>query len=539
MRSLSKSIKIDLVHAPFLSQIHDYIGYAVALGIFYLLIRWNKPRRAQLEKATVTTKTKTKVSTGVYNLPTLEKDVKTIKITNPYRHTLVAGGPGSGKSYSIIEPMLVQAMKEGRAGLIYDFKFPTLASSVATAAKGVTPYYINFDNLNQSHRVNPIHPAIISHSSYADQFAQTVIYNLLPRDSSGNASFFTDSAQGYLSAIFWFLREEYPDFCTLPHAIALANQDPAQVVALLETNEETRGTIAPIREALKSDGQRAAIVGTLQNGLRKINTKEIVWVLSGNDFTLDLNNPAQKKALVLGNNAEFYKTYGPILALLATAALKQMNQRGKAESIVILDEFPTLFIPNFDTYPATARSNKIAIVVGVQDISQIEEMYGKNVKNAILGILSNQFYGQQNNLDSAKYVSELWGKEDVQATGISESQSTGPNQNGNAGTSNSLTERQRIKVQDVSNLAQGQFFGKIVESDFSTFKAQIKSTDWEADDLQDFTTVTQEEITANYRRIQQEVRGMLDQITTIPPPLNGTPIQGQNGQPKPKIDDEF
>jgi len=222
--------------------------------------------------------------------------------------------------------------------------------------------------------------------------------------------------------------------------------------------------------------------------------------------------------LVLGNNPDLDDTYGPVLALVATVALKQMNQVGKADSIALLDEFTTFYVPNFDTYPATARSNKVAIVIGIQDFSQLEARYGKNKKNAILGTLSNQFYGLQNNLESAQYVSDLWGKEDVQTTSTNQSESSGPKQSSSAGTSQATTERQRIRVQDVTNLQTGQFYGKLVESDYSTFKARLSGTEWPATEWKEFAEVTPEMVTANYRRIQTEARSLLTVATKTPAP---------------------
>ncbi len=500
---------VGLHKLPLFQNLERWGGWIAGIYFLYLMTGGSS-QKAAVAQASVTTQTGLKIKEGVYNLPTLERDIRTIKIANPYRHTLVAGGPGSGKSFSILEPMLVQAVQQGKAALVYDYKFPTFARLVAShTAKGVTPYYINFDDLSRSHRVNPIDPHLMNRSSFADQYARTVVYNLIPDAATSANPFFADSAQGYLAAIFWFLREEHPQYCTLPHAMALAMCPAVEVVALLETNEETRSSIAAIREALTADAQRAAIVGTLQNGLRKINNKEIVWVLSGSDFRLDVNNPKDPKAVVLGNNPDLEDTYGPVLALLATVALKHMNQQGKADSIALLDEFPTLYVPNFDTYPATARTNKIAITVGIQDFAQLESRYGRTRKNAILGTLSNQFYGLQNNLESAQYVSDLWGKEDVETVSINNSQSTGPGQNGSAGTSQGTTERQRIRVQEVSNLQTGEFYGKLVESDYSTFKARIKGTAWPATEWKPFAEVTPDMVKDNYRRIQEEARSLL------------------------------
>jgi hypothetical protein len=540
-------LKFNWVDVPMFKLVDQWVGWVAGGYFLYLMLGGESKPKATIATPSVTTKTTTKVKAGVYNLATWEKDIPMIKITEPYRHLLVAGGPGSGKSFSVLEPILVQAMQQGKAGLIYDYKFPTFARLVASSAKGVQPFYINFDDLSRSHRVNPIAPQLMTRSSFADQYARTVVYNLIPDAATSANPFFADSAQGYLAAIFWFLREEHPQYCTLPHAMALAMCPAAEVVTLLETNEETRNSIAAIREALSADAQRAAIVGTLQNGLRKINSKEIAWVLSGDDFTLDLNNPDAPKALVLGNNADLDDVYGPVLALLATVALKQMNQKGKADSIALLDEFPTFYLPNFDTYPATARSNKVAIVVGIQDFAQLEGRYGKTKKNAILGTLSNQFYGLQNNLEGAQYVSDLWGKEDVQTNSINQSQSTGLNQNGSAGNAQSLTERQRIRVQDVTNLEPGQFYGKLVESDFTSFKARMKGHEWPDKDWQAFADVSPDQVTANYQRIQQEARSLLLVINTAPTPETPVilpPAKSVTAEPKqkskgPELADEF
>ena len=503
-----------------------------ALFLFFLGGRLSKPSIAQ---ASVTTRTGLKVARGVYNLATLEGDITMIKITKPTHHNLIAGSPGSGKSFSIIEPMLLQAMQQGKAGLVYDYKFPTFAKLVAASvAKDVTPYYINFDDLTYSHRVNPIHPQVMTEMAYARQFATTVVKNLAGQGGDSNG-FFIDSAIGYLSLLFWYLRTEHPAFCTIPHAILLAFQDTEQVVGLLETSRDpvTRTSVRLIRTALKSSKQLAAIEGTLQQKLQTLISAKLFWVLSGDDLRLNLNDPDEKKVLVLGNNSNLDEVYSPVLALLASVALKEMNQPGKAESIFMVDEFPTIYLPRFETYPATCRSNGVEVTIGIQDFSQMEERYGRNMKNAIMGTLGNQFFGMQANLESAKYVSELWGKEEVQATSTSQSEATGGTRpGGNTGQSVSLTERQRIKVQDVSNLKQGEFYGKLFQSDFSTFKARIKAVERPTGvDWKPFNPVTDEMIEQNFNRIETDILSLMKMPTNseIPIPVPAPP-SSNNGQ---------
>jgi len=539
LESISKNL-LHQVKPAFMQTAENWFCVVLFLVFIYMMARGRGLSKPNIAQASVTTQTGLKVTRGVYNLSTLERDIPVIKITKPTHHNLVAGSPGSGKSFSLIEPMLFQAMQQGKAGVVYDYKFPTFAKLVAASvAKDVTPYYINFDDLTYSHRVNPIHPQVMTQMAYAKQFATTVIKNLSGPGQGGEGNaFFTDSAIGYLSLLFWYLRCEHPAFCTIPHAILLAFQDTEQVVQLLEASRDSviRTSVRPIRTALKSSNQLAAIEGTLQQKLQTLISAKLFWVLSGDDLRLNLNNPDEKKVLVLGNNSNLDEVYSPILALLASVALKEMNQPGKAESIFMVDEFPTIYIPRFETYPATCRSNGVEVTIGIQDFSQMEERYGRNMKNAIMGTLGNQFFGMQANLESAKYVSELWGKEEVQAISTSQSESTGGTRSGgNASESISLTERQRIKVQDVANLRQGEFYGKLFQSDFSTFKARIKAVERPAEaEWKPFSLVTEEMIEQNFSYIEADILSLMKPQTNSLPPVfistPSTPPAGSNGQ---------
>lgn len=502
-----------------------------------------------IDKTNPTKATSQRVRLTVYTILTTTATIRRIYITNPFRGILILAGAGAGKTKSLVEPILEQSIQQGFAGLLYDFKFPGLAK-VASQAMHTRPdrpmYYINFEHLTLSHRVNPLHPDTMPTQSYADEYARAIMYNLKP-DAIKKSDFWVDSAQTYLTALIWFLREEYPQYCTLPHVMALAFQPTADVVALLSTNPETRGTIASLRESVqrKAEGQTAGVVSTLQTALRRINTKEIVWVLSGNDFSLNLNDPDNPRFLTLGNSPALSSTFSPVLALLATVAIKQMNQAGKAASVVILDEAPTLYIPDFDQLPATGREHQVVTVFAAQDISQIEGMYGRNKKDAVLANLNNQFYGRVGQRETAQYVSDLWGMEDVEQR--TQGQSEGSTSRDSTTTRNrtvnhSYVQRQRVKVQDVLELNPGEFYGQLVESDFSSFKAQIKVQ--ESTPLPELVPVTQvatDDLKQNFLRIQDEVEclfkprkpnqgGIVEPIQTgpiTPQPIVSTQRNGQ------------
>ncbi|MCK8496068.1 type IV secretory system conjugative DNA transfer family protein [Spirosoma sp. RP8] len=462
-------------------------------------------------KTSNTKATGKRVRQSVYTILTTTSTILHIYITNPFRGILILGGAGAGKSKSLIEPIIQQTIQQGFAGLLYDFKFPSLAK-VATEAMRTGPgqqmYYINFEHLTLSHRVNPLHPDTMPTQSHADEYAKAIMYNLKP-EAIKKPDFWVDSAHTYLTALIWFLREEYPQFCTLPHVMALAFQPTADVVALLSTNPETRGTIASLRESVqrKAEGQTAGVVSTLQTALRRINTKEIVWVLSGDDFKLNLNDPENPRFLTLGNSPSLSSTFSPVLALLATVAIKQMNQTSKAPSAVILDEAPTLYIPDFEQLPATGRENKVVTVFAAQDISQIEGMYGKNKKDTILANLNNQFYGRVGQRETAQYVSDLWGMEDVEQRTQGQSESSRDSMTTRSNSiHHSYIQRNRVRIQDVLELNTGEFYGQLVESDFSSFKAQIKIPESKLlPEIVPVDQVTTDDLKQNFLRIQDEI----------------------------------
>jgi hypothetical protein len=496
--------------------VEDWAGFAAAAYVVYLILIGKPKQGPGVDKASTTSKTGRRVQESTYTFETHTPAVPRINLVNPFRGVLIVGGAGAGKSRSLIEPIIRQTIERGYAGLLYDFKFPTLAQVASYAQQQSHPglgfYFVNFEDLTRSHRVNPLHPDTMPTQSHADEYARAILYNLKP-DAIKKGDFWTDSAQSYLTALIWFLREEYPQYCTLPHVMALAFQPTADVVALLSTNPETRGTIASLRESVqrKAEGQTAGVVSTLQTALRRINTKEIVWVLSGDDFTLNLNDPQAPKFVTLGNSPTLSSTFAPVIALLATVAIKQMNQQGKVPSAIILDEAPTLYIPNFDQLPATGRSNLIATIYGAQDISQIEDMYGRSKKDALLANLNNQFYGRVGHRETAQYIADLWGREYVQqrTEGQSESSRDFETTQGRS-LSHSYTERSRVRIQDVLELHTGEFYGQLVDSDFSSFKAQIKAQEpGPVPELVPMTTATPQEVKRNFMRIQDEIETVI------------------------------
>jgi hypothetical protein len=451
-----------------------------------------------------------------------------ITIANPYRGTLVLGGAGAGKSYSIGEPMVEQFAYRNFAGLIYDFKFPVLAevaqkavvlaerrkkaekekadkytgSALGKAAaklssakeeepdeKPVQLHIINFRDLTRSERVNPLRAADMPVVAFAEEYSRAIINNLNPT-SIKKMEFFDTSAVAYLTSIIWFYRKNYPQYCTIPHVVATAMYDDFKhVLSMLNTDLEcgdmARSLITAVKQ--KAEKQIAAVVGTLQVILTKINSPEIVWVLTPDEFNPDenlregfslaLNDRKAPKLLCLGNDPTLKTTFSPVISCIITVAIKLMNQQDKHRSYVFLDEAATIYVPGLEDLPNTGRSNRIATVYMTQDLSQMTDAYGKEKMNVMIASLGNQFFGKVNSLETAKFISELVGREEKEITSTGSSQGSAGNRSNTTNQTTSYQERSLVRVQDTISLQQGEFIGQTVETNSTFFQGTIDRTD--------------------------------------------------------------
>ena len=375
-----------------------------------------------------------------------------INIPNPFRSILVIGGAGAGKTASVVEPIIFQAMRKKFTGFVYDFNYPTLGNVVYSSLlyhENTTPneekikfFPVSFTDLGRSCRFNPLDPGLLSSSTQAEEYSWALYCNL-DKEAIKKGGFFPESAAGLLKSVIWFMKKNHPDHCTLPHVInIILNADTKTLVNMIVSDVETKGMVKSVKEAAEKEAydQLAGVVGSLTMQLQKINTPEICWVLTGNDFTLDLNNPSDPKFIVLGSLPEFKSTLNPVIAFISAIALKLMNAQDKLQSIALIDEGPTLFIPNLDSLPATGRSNKLSVVYVAQSFSQMDVMYGKESRRALVGNLAYQFYGNTSDLETAKQASDVTG----------------------------------VEVQEMLTLKQGTFVGKLVESENDLFKAPLK-----------------------------------------------------------------
>lgn len=389
-----------------------------------------------------------------------------INIINPFRALLVLGSPGAGKSYFVIRHVITQHIKKGFTMFVYDFKFDDLSKiAYNTWLKHkmkypVQPefYVINFDDLARSHRCNPLDHETMTDITDAAESARTILMGLNREWIKRQGDFFVESPINFLTAIIWYLRK-YRDgeFCTLPHVIELMQVDYDSLFTALRTEKEIEVLINPFVNAYLNDvmEQLEGQIASAKIAMARLSSPQLYYVLSGNDFTLDINNPDRPKLVCMGNNPQKIQIYGAVLSLYVNRLIKLVNKKGKQKSSLIFDEFPTIYLNNMDSLIATARSNKVATCLGVQDFSQLRKDYGKEQADVIMNITGNIVSGQVTG-DTAKQLSERFGKimQDRESLSINRSDTS---------ISRSKQLEAAIPPSKISALSSGEFVGMVAD----------------------------------------------------------------------------
>jgi len=456
-----------------------------------------------------------------------------INVVNPFRASMVLGTPGSGKSYAIVNNYIKQQIEKGFAMYIYDYKFPDLSEIAYNHllhhlnAYKVKPqfYVINFDDPRKSHRCNPINPAFMTDISDAYESAYTIMLNLNRSWIQKQGDFFVESPIILLAAIIWFLKiYENGKYCTFPHAIEFLNRPYAQIFPILTSYDELANYLSPFMDAWEggAQDQLQGQIASAKIPLSRMISPALYWVMTGDDFSLDINNPNEPKVLVVGNNPDRQNIYSAALGLYNSRIVKLINKKKQLKSSVIIDELPTIYFRGLDNLIATARSNKVAVCLGFQDFSQLTRDYGDKESKVIQNTVGNVFSGQVVG-ETAKTLSERFGKV------LQQRQSMTINRNDKS-TSISTQMDSLIPASKISNLTQGMFVGAVSDNFDERIEQKIFHAEIVVDSakvsaetktyepiptIADFTNEDgsdnlKETIEVNYRKVKQEILSLVE-----------------------------
>lgn len=458
-----------------------------------------------------------------------------INIINPFRGILVIGSPGSGKSYFAIRHIIEQHIKKAFTMFIYDFKFDDLSRLTYNflrnnvSAYKIPPkfYIINFDDLQKTHRCNPLNPESMEDITDANESAQTIMLGLNREWIKKQGDFFVESPINFVSAIIWFLRKyQNGKYCTLPHVIELMQIDYQHLFPILGTEPEIEVLINPFLSAYlnRAAEQLEGQIASAKIGMARLSSPQLYYVLSGNDFNLDINNPEEPKIVCMGNNPQKTQVYGAVLSLYITRLIKIVNQKNKLKSSLVFDEFPTIYFNGIDRLIATARSNRVSTCLAVQDNSQLKKDYGREQADVIMSIVGNVISGQATG-ETAKNLSERFGKI------LQERKSISVNSN-DTSVSTSVQLDYAIPQSTIANLSSGEFVGTVADNPeekikLKTFHSkiindhkQIKEQDSKFVDIPQISDVTPEEVKAIYLGIKEDIKNI---VTERLEAINNTP----------------
>jgi hypothetical protein len=452
-----------------------------------------------------------------------------INIVNPFRASIVLGTPGSGKSYAVVNQYIKQQVEKGFSMYVYDFKFPDLSTIAYNHLlnnqlgykKVPTFYVINFDDPARSHRCNPINPEFMTDISDAYESAYTIMLNLNKTWVQKQGDFFVESPIILFAAIIWYLRI-YQDgkYCTFPHAIEFLNKRYEDIFPILTSYPELENYLSPFMDAWLG-GAADQLMGQIASAkipLSRMISPQLYWVMSGDEFSLDINNPDDPKVLVVGNNPDRQNIYGAALGLYNSRIVKLINKKGQLKSSVVIDELPTIYFKGLDNLIATARSNKVAVLLGFQDFSQLTRDYGDKEAKVVMNTVGNIFSGQVVG-ETAKTLSDRFGKV------LQKRQSMTINRNDKS-TSISTQMDSLIPASKISNLTQGMFVGAVADNFDERIEQKIFHCEIVVDNakvaaetkayqsipvITDFTDENgvnkmKEQIQLNYNRIKEEAK---------------------------------
>lgn len=465
-----------------------YIGLTILIPLLAITVKEFKPKEIFLDK----------VNSGIAK----EANGLTFKFMTEYGQHLIKnifagiyidGGPGSGKSATVIKQILWQAVKQRFSGLVYDYEgnpneksnkspddsAPVLSNLVYTGfqhfkPEGVKFGFINFVDMFRTNKCNPIHPDYIKSKTDSNTAAKAILLNLNEDWRKSKIDFWGENAIATLTATIEYQRKHHPDKCTLPHVIALILTDFFALLRMLGEDPRIAADIRPVLSPFKrgATNQASGVESSLQNPISKLNDPKVFYVLGAKNLkddsviSLDLNNKKKPIMLCIGNDPGNEDILSAPLSLISSTCIKLMNKLNKHHSMFVADELPTAYFRELLRLPAVARKKRVCTVTAVQLRTQLEESYGKGQAEIIRGNLMNYFQGSTPISNTAKEISDELGDRLVKDSNQSHSSS-------GTSRSESKVKDKYLEINEIKSQSVGHFFVKTMDATHPYLYTQI------------------------------------------------------------------
>jgi hypothetical protein len=465
-----------------------------------------------------------------------------ISICNPMRGCMLIGTPGSGKSWGVVNPYIRQLTAKEFCCCIFDFKFPDLGKIayyhyLLAKQNGKCQkhrfHVINLNEVEKSRRINPWRKDYINNLAAASESAEGLVEALKKGDKSGGSDqFFTQSAINFLSAcIYFFSKYEHGKYSSFPHVLSFLNHSYEEIFNTLFSEQELVSLLSPFKSAFlaKAFDQLEGQVGTLKIFISRLATKETFWVFSGDDFNLKISDREEPGTLILASDPNTQNINSASYSIVLNRITKLINSKGNLPSALIIDEIPTLYIYKIENLLAVARSNKVAILMGLQELPQFNQQYGKDTAATITSVVGNVLAGSVRNKETLDWLERLFGK----SKQIGESLSIDRNK-----TSSSLNEKLEplipagkmaslntgemvgLIAADVQENYTGKFETSAVHCKINLNKKEIETEEAGYKELPvyyDFNGKKEEILLQNFYRINKEIDEVIKQFKPATP----------------------
>lgn len=268
------------------------------------------------------------------------------------------------------------------------------------------------------------------------------------------------------------------EFSDMPHVLALLGKGYKEVFDLLMRNDNIASLMAPFKSAHDNNAtdQLEGMVGTLRVNASRLVSPEAYWVFTGDDFDLKISDPNNPSYLVIANDPEKEQIIGTLNALILNRLVTRINSKGNLPVSLIVDELPTLYFHKIDRLIGTARSNKVAVTLGFQELPQLEADYGKVGMQKIITTCGNIFMGAARNKETLEWAqNDIFGK----AKQISKSMSINDNK-----VSTTLSEKvdYLVPAAKIADMATGWLAGQAARDFTPTEKKMMSKFDIENSD---------------------------------------------------------
>lgn len=471
-----------------------------------------------------------------------------INLSNIFRATLILGTPGSGKTFGVINPAIRQLIAKQFSLCVYDFKHPDLGkiayyhyllAKQQGKCAGFGFHVVNLNEVEKSRRINPWKSEYLQTLADASETAEGLVEALKKGDKSGGSDqFFTQSAVNFLAAcIYFFSRHQNGRYSSLPHVLSFLNLSYDEIFSTLFTEPELVSLLSPFRSAFnaKAFDQLEGQVGTLKIFISRLATKETFWIFSGDDFNLKISDPKYPGILVLANDPGTQQINSACYSVVINRMTRLINSKGNLPCGLVIDEVPTLFMHRIENLIATARSNKVAVFMGLQELPQFKQQYGKDTAATITAVVGNVLSGSVRNKETLEWLERLFGK----VKQVGESLSIDRNK-----TSVSISEKLEplIPAGKIAALNAGELVGMLAADAVTDYTGKFETTaincrvnlDMDAiakeeqnyRDLPvyyDFNGRKDEVLRQNFLRINSEVQQMIKQFKPVAAPVPVAP----------------